>query len=102
MNQRFMNVAVVCAVLAVLTVLVALSGCSKRYRVEIQSDTCWQGSIDNTQNISGCGNSTYKVVGPMNCAVLNKTSPQGYLRVRIDGRAWAETSDPYGSIEACQ
>jgi len=101
-NQRFLNLAVVCAVLAVLAVLVALSGCSKRYRIEIQSDTCWQGSVDNTQNISGCGGSTYKVVGPMRCVVLNKTSPLGYLRVRIDSRPWTETSDAYGSVEACQ
>jgi hypothetical protein len=100
-NQRFLNVAVLCAVLGVLTVLVALGGCSKRYQIDIESDTCWQGNVDS-QGISGCGNSTYKVIGPMRCVVLSKQTPIGYLRVRIDGRAWTETSAPYGSLEACE
>jgi hypothetical protein len=58
--------------------------------------------VDNSNGISGCGNSTYKVVGPMRCVVLSKTSPQGYLRVRIESGPWAETSDSYGSVEVCQ
>ena len=101
MNQRSLNVTCVCVVLAVLAALVALGGCSKRYQIEIQSDTCWDGSVDNNNNISGCGNSSYKVVGPMRCVVVHKNSPNGYLRVRIDGRPWVETSEAYGSVEAC-
>jgi hypothetical protein len=94
--QRFLAAAGLCVL------LVVLGGCSKRYRIEIQSDTCWDGSVDNTAVFSGCGNSTYKVIGPMRCVVLSKQTPIGYLRVRIDGRAWTETSAPYGSLEACE
>lgn len=99
MIQRFLTVASLCVA---LVGLVVLGGCSKRYRIEIQSDTCWDGRVDDGQGISGCGNSTYKVVGPMRCVNLTKKSPTGFLRVRVDGRAWSETTDPYGSVEACE
>ena len=102
MIQRFLTVTGLCVALIALAVLAGLGGCSKRYQIQIESDTCWDGSVDNSNGISGCGNSTYKVVGPMRCVVVNKKSPNGYLRVRIDGRSWTETSEAYGSVEACE
>ena len=95
MIQRFLAVAFLCAVLGVL------GGCSKRHHIEIQSDTCWTGSVDNTQSIYDCGNTSYKVVGPMRCVRVQKQSLDGYLRIRVDGGAWSETSAPYGITQAC-
>ena len=96
MIQRFLAVVCLCAVLLVL------GGCSKRYRIEIESDTCWSATLDSSQNFTGCGNSTYKVVGPMHCVSVEKRSAVGFVRVRIDGGAWVQTTDSYGDIEACQ
>jgi hypothetical protein len=81
--------------------LAASSGCSKRYRIEIQSDTCWDGLVNNDQNISGCGNSSYKVIGKLGCVRLQKRTNQGYIRIRIDGRAWSEETAPLGVVQVC-
>ncbi len=96
MSQRFLTVVCLCVV------LVVLGGCSKRYRIEVQSDTCWQGSVDNTNSLSGCGSSSYKVVGPMHCVQLQKQSVLGALSVRIDGGPWSKTTDSYGIVVACK
>ena len=101
-QERFLKFAGPCAALVVLVVLVASGGCSKRYRIQIESDTCWEGSVDNTQGISGCGNSSYKVIGPMRCVGVHKSTPNGFLHVRIDNGPWSTTTDPYGDIEACE
>ena len=82
--------------------LLLLGGCSKQFRVEIQSDTCWTGTINGDQGISDCGNSSYKVIGVMRCVRVHKDTVNGYLRVRIDGRPWAETTDNLGVVQACE
>lgn len=87
----------VCAAL----LLVAGTGCSKRYKVEIQSDTCWDGLVNNDQNISGCGNSSYKVIGTLACVRIQKRTVNGYIRVRIDGRAWSEETAALGVVQVC-
>ena len=81
--------------------LVAGTGCSKRYKVEIQSDTCWDGLVNNDQNISGCGNSSYKVIGTLGCVRIQKRTVAGYIRVRIDGRAWSEETAALGVVQVC-
>ncbi len=86
----------------VLGALVGTTGCSKRYKIEIQSDTCWDGVIDDGQGFFDCGNASYKVVGPMRCVRVIKRTNNGFLRVRIDGGAWVETTDPQGVVQACR
>ena len=81
--------------------LVAGTGCSKRYKVEIQSDTCWDGLVNNDQAITGCGNSSYKVIGSLACVRIQKRTVNGYIRVRIDGRAWSEQSESFGVVQVC-
>lgn len=97
------RIALVLLLLAVaLTAVLASNGCSKRYRIEIQSDTCWNGAIDDSQTIYGCGNSSYKVLGAMRCVRMQKSTNAGYLRVRIDKGPWAETTDPLGIVQVCR
>lgn len=87
---------------AALAAALAAGGCSKRYRIEIQSDTCWNGVIDEGQTIFDCGNSSYKVVGAMKCVRVQKATNEGYVRVRIDGGPWAETTAPLGVVQVCR
>ena len=87
---------------ALLLAALATGGCSKRFHIEIQSDTCWSGVIDDGASFFDCGNANYKVVGPMRCVRLQKRTSNGYLRVRIDDGAWTETTDPLGIIQACR
>lgn len=87
---------------ALLVPAAASTGCSKRYRIEIQSDTCWDGVIDDGQAIFDCGNASYKVVGSMRCVRVQKKTNNGYVRVRVDGGPWGETSDPLGIVQVCR
>ena len=87
---------------AVLAVSFAAGGCSKRYRIEIQSDTCWDGVIDEGQTIFDCGNSSYKVIGALRCVRVQKKTNEGYVRVRIDGGPWGETTAPLGIVQVCR
>ena len=79
-------------------------GCAKRHRISIQSDTCWDGIIDNQSNahIDGCGDSSYRVAGEMHCVVVQKQTDVGVLRVRIDEGLWVETSEPRGLVQVCR
>ncbi len=87
---------------AALLAAVATGGCSKRYRIEIQSDTCWNGVIDEGQTIFDCGSSSYKVIGQLKCVRVQKATADGYLRVRIDSGPWAETTAPAGIVQVCR
>lgn len=87
---------------AALLAAVTTGGCSKRYRIEIQSDTCWNGVIDEGQTIFDCGNSSYKVIGQLKCVRVQKATADGYLRVRIDSGPWAETTAPAGIVQVCR
>lgn len=93
---------VTCLLLAALSLALGASGCSKRYRVQVESDTCWDGVIDEGQAIYDCGNATYKVIGTMKCVRVQKKTNAGYVRVRIDGGPWAETTDPLGIVQVCR
>jgi hypothetical protein len=93
------------AILLVLmlgTALLATNGCSKRYRIQVESDTCWDGLIDEGETIFDCGNSSYKVIGQLRCVRLQKKTDAGYLRVRIDSGPWASTTAPLGIVQVCR
>lgn len=96
MTQRLAVIAVSCAG------LVLLAGCSRVYHIQIQSDTCWSGTVNDDQNISDCGSSNYKVEGKLTCVKIEKLSVDGYLRLRVDGGQWAETTESHGLIQVCQ
>jgi hypothetical protein len=87
---------------AALSLALPLAGCSKRYRVQIESDTCWDGVIDEGQTIYDCGNASYKVIGTMKCVRVQKKTNNGYVRVRIDSGPWSETTDPQGIVQVCR
>ena len=82
--------------------LVATAGCSKRYTVEVQSDTCWSAVFDNQQTVDDCGNAKYDVIGTLTCVRVQKTTVIGTLRVRIDSGPWAETTDTLGIVQVCR
>jgi hypothetical protein len=82
-------------------VLVTTAGCSKRHRVYVESNACWVGTINSDQNINGCGNATYRIIGPLHCVRVTKTSLSGSVRVRIDDQPWASTPDQYDVVQAC-
>lgn len=81
--------------------LAAASGCSRRHTIHIESDRCWAGTVNGDQSISGCGNSTYKVLGAMRCVAVRRTDPGGTLRVRIDDHPWVSATDQFGNVQAC-
>lgn len=88
--------------LVLLCVLLAgAAGCSKRYRIQVESDTCWIGVVNGDQYINGCGNSSYKVVGTLRCVQVRRNDPGGSLRVRIDEHPWVSATDQYGFVQAC-
>jgi hypothetical protein len=91
------------AVTALLcTALALLGGCSKTHRIQIESDTCWAGFVNNDLSIADCGNATYKIVGLLQCVRVQKTTSTGYLRVRIDSRPWADATGTLGQVQVCE
>ena len=79
-------------------------GCAKRHHISIQSDTCWDGIIDQQDNahIDGCGSSSFRVAGEIHCVVVQKQTDAGVLRVRIDEGLWVETTEPRGLVQVCR
>jgi len=87
---------------ALTLLLAASSGCSERTRIEVQSDTCWSGFVDRQARLEQCGDKSYRVTGTMECVSLSKQTPEGYLRVRIEGGPWAETTAAFGTVSVCR
>jgi len=86
-----------------LLALTALSaGCSQKHRLQIQSDTCWDGTINGEDHISDCGYVTYKILGPIRCAKVQKQTGIGFLRIRLDEQSWSETTEPMGLLQVCK
>ncbi len=77
------------------------SGCSKESRIQIESDTCWEGFVDGQARLADCGDKSYRVVGPFDCVTVSKQTVNGTLRLRIEGGGWIETSEPLGSLTIC-
>lgn len=88
--------------IGLMLLLAAGSGCSQRTRIEVQSDTCWSGFVDRQARLEECGDKSYRVTGNMDCVSLSKQTPEGYLRVRIEGGPWAETTAAFGTVSVCR
>ena len=102
MRVRLPAIALLLVLLSAVTSLVMLTGCSERHRIEVQSDVCWDGIINGNQRVTECGNVSYKVTGKLKCVVFQKQNANGYLRARIDSRAWTETTESFGIVTVCQ
>ena len=102
MNRRTLSTFLFAGLLA-WTALAAL-GCAKRYRIEIQSNTCWTWSADDQGSTvtRDCGNANYRVAGKIDCVTLSNITDTGYVRVRIDGGPWSESTAPRGVAKACR
>jgi len=84
--------------------LPALAGCAKRHHIAIESNTCWITTIDRQRDavINNCGNSNYRVAGEIHCVSITNLNDTGFVRVRLDDGAWAESSTPRGTAETCR
>ncbi len=90
------------ALLVIAVLALTACGCSKT-RLEVESNTCWDGLINDQVRLNGCGNKTYDITSGFKCAVLQKQTTVGYLRARIKSRqVWIETTDEYGIIRVCK
>jgi hypothetical protein len=90
------------SLLVLLCVLLAgAAGCSKRHHIQIESDTCWTGTVNGDQYINDCGSTTYTVVGTLRCVKVRRTTPGGTLRLRVDDHPWVSSEDQYGIVQAC-
>lgn len=81
-----------------LLLAVAATGCSKKYKVYIESDTSWTGLINRDLSITGDLNQTFEVKGVLTEVTVTKRTDPGFVRVHIDDRRRAETSEPFGSV----
>ncbi len=87
--------------LLAVTLLVS-AGCSKRHHIQVESDGCWNGSVNNEQFISDCGNASYRVLGSLRCVKVQRASTSThFLRVRIDEQPWAQNPDSFGVVQVC-
>jgi hypothetical protein len=79
-------------------------GCSKRSRIVVESNTCWNWRAEGQGSTvsSDCGNASYKVFGKIGCVTIQNITDTGYVRIRIDEGAWAESSAPRGIAKVCQ
>ncbi len=90
--------------IAPLLLAAALLATGCKHVFEIQSNTSWAGSInDSDVELHGAGDRTYEVTGGFKCVTMQKQTVDGYLRVRVRraGSAFTETSAPYGTVKAC-
>jgi major membrane immunogen (membrane-anchored lipoprotein) len=79
-------------------VLLAACGCSQK--VEVRSNVCWEGTVGSSF-VDGCGNRTYSLKGDPKCATFSMKGDSGYVQVRIKGKDWVTTQQPYGSVHVC-
>ncbi len=81
-----------------------LPGCAKRHHIKIESNTCWIATIDRQSGAvtNDCGNQSFRVAGEVHCVAVTNLADTGFVRVRIDEGAWAESSAPRGTAETCR
>ena len=92
--------ALVAALAAVALLL--LAGCSHDV-IHIESNTVWEGSVNNSIAFSGRGDATYEMHGKLGCVLLSKSLPDSlYLRMRINTKPWEETTAPLGVLYQCK
>jgi hypothetical protein len=81
------------------------SGCTNNdHHVAVESNSCWIAVFDR-QAASGsndCGNSSYRVAGNIHCVRVTNQADTGFVRVRIDGGQWVESTAPHGTAEVCR
>jgi len=88
--------------LSLLATLLVSAGCSKKHHIQIESDGCWNGSVNNDQFISDCGNASYRVLGTLRCVKVQPSSANThFLRVRLDEGPWAQNPDSFGVVQVC-
>lgn len=79
-----------------------LAGC-KHDEIHIQSNTVWEGKVNNVITFSGRGDATYEMHGKLGCVLVQKSLPDSlYLRVRINDGRWEETTEPSGAVYECK
>ena len=82
--------------------LLLLAGCSHDV-IHIESNTVWEGSVNNSIAFSGRGDATYEMHGKLGCVLLSKSLPDSlYLRMRINTKPWEETTAPLGVLYQCK
>ena len=93
---------VACAL--ILTGLGTLTGCAKRHKIAIESNTCWIGVLDKqrAEPLSACGSANYRIAGDISCIAVTLLSDTGFVRVRIDDGPWYTANTPRGTTEACR
>ena len=90
------------ALLLLATFALLASGCS-RDLVEIQSNTFWEGTINNNISIFGQGNKTYEIHGKLGCVTVRKTYADTLLlRLKVTGKQMQETTRPNGTLIICK
>jgi hypothetical protein len=89
-----------------------LIGCDQRTLV-VESNTSWEGSVDDFGPISGQGNSSIDVGRASRgfCWTIGKRTDAGTLRVFLDDkstfgvtefRGEQTTNEPFGEVRGCQ
>ena len=89
---------------------VLLCACGKE--LVIESDTSWQGSIDEYGDVSGRGDQRFDLPAGQNiCWSVTKLTSLGTLRAYAEGDSWfglgtdvdqdAVTTAPNGHVEGC-
>lgn len=90
------------ATLLGLMIGLMVGGCSTK--VEVSSDTCWTGYVNNA-SVEGCRSNTWSVREPGSCFTFQKTTAEGTLRARVKGwkgdNRWVETSTAFGVVTVC-
>ena len=103
MKPGVLVLLIVAALLAMLAV--AGSGCTGNdHHVVIESSSCWIAVFDRqaASQTNTCGNASYRIAGNIHCVTVTNQADTGYVRVRIDGGAWSESTAPRGTAEACR
>jgi hypothetical protein len=86
-----------------LVAILLCPGCSLfNTDAHVESDTSWSGSFDG-RTVDGSGNKTVSLgsgTGPK-CAVVQKKTRTGSLRVKIDGGDDKKTTAEFGVVSVC-
>ncbi len=96
-----------------LTCLAPLtSGCGAS-RLRVESDTTWEGSIDQVGDVAGRANQQFDLSNTTGqvCWTFHKRTSLGTLRVYVDDQTWfglgakvdgdMTTTEPGGTVQGC-
>ncbi len=85
-------------VLLVLVAAFGATGCSKKYKIHVESDTCWTGLVNRDLVIEECQGSVFQVKGKLDEVRVTKRTADGFVRAWIDDGRPVETSEAFGTI----